>query len=263
MKKDMTSYGELLRIASKQNLHTVDDWKPIINEQRNNAHKFWSFFHGGRQWAEDKANIMNGLIKLNSYQKYLEIGGQPFNGERSTYYKVDCKFKDSIDPQPLKSNQPMPENCQHFSMTSDDFFKNHGGEKKYDIIFIDGFHEHQQVYRDIKNSLDCLNDEGIIVLHDMIPITRDLEKSPRRTGDGWRAFADFRKLKGYKMHVLVPPWGTEDCLGFISKIPESESDVFEKDIVYDYDFLLENVEDLMNTIDLNTFYNLYITEKLK
>ena len=158
------------------------------------------------------------------------------------------------------STVKLDKGANHYVMTSDKFFEIHGDSKKYDIIFIDGWHEHQQVKREIEASLKCLNENGIIVLHDMVPLTRDLEKDFRRTGTCWRAFAEFRKNPDLKMDVLVPPWGTEDCLGFIQK---GSQNTFNKKIDYNYEFLLENIEDLMSLIDLDVFYKEYIIPKLR
>lgn len=54
-----------------------------------------------------------------------------------------------------------------YRMTSDEFFKNYI-KQKYDIVFVDGLHLHEQVYRDIINSLNNLNENGVIVVHDCI-----------------------------------------------------------------------------------------------
>ena len=45
-------------------------------------------------------------------------------------------------------------------MTSDEFFYNNND--KFDIIFIDGLHQYEQVIKDVKNSLNCLTKNGII-----------------------------------------------------------------------------------------------------
>lgn len=46
---------------------------------------------------------------------------------------------------------------------------------------------------------------------------------------------------------------------FLEKILKKGSqEIFEKDIEYSYEFLIENVENLMNLIDLDVFYDEYI-----
>lgn len=253
--RDKTQFGTILRSAYTQGFRTTDQWKPVYNTQKQNCHIFWSLEHKGRQWIEDKGDIMNALIEKNGYESYLEIGGQPTSLD-STYHKINCKRKDSVDPNEVdESKITLGELCNHHAKTSDDFFSSLSEDVKYDIVFIDAWHEHQQVLRDINSSLKHLNENGIIVLHDMIPLTCDLEKDPERTGTCWRAFADLRKNSNLKMDVLVPSWGTEDSLGLISKGNQA---TFEKDVEYSYEFLIENVENLMNLIDLDVFYNEYI-----
>ena len=41
------------------------------------------------------------------------------------------------------------------------------------MIFVDALHEEEQCYRDIKNSLKYLNNNGFIVIHDVNPIQKE------------------------------------------------------------------------------------------
>lgn len=196
-----------------------------------------------------KDGIMNFIIQLYGYESYLEIGGQPAS-DRATYHKVNCKLKDSIDPDPNAAATDLPNGCTHHFLTSDEFFERNAGEKKFDLVFIDGYHEHQQVLRDITNSLECLNENGTIVLHDMLPPTRALEAIDR-TGTCWRAFADLRATRDdLTMFTCPPPWGTEDGLGVIRM---GSQILFDKPIEHNYDFLIDNVADLMNLITPSDF----------
>ena len=51
-----------------------------------------------------------------------------------------------------------------YKNTSDEFFLHN--KEKYDVIYIDGWHEASQVYKDINNSWNCLNENGIIICDD-------------------------------------------------------------------------------------------------
>ena len=51
-----------------------------------------------------------------------------------------------------------------FKNTSDEFFMQN--KEKFDLIYIDGWHEAPQVYKDINNSWDSLNINGIIICDD-------------------------------------------------------------------------------------------------
>lgn len=65
-------------------------------------------------------------------------------------------------------------------MNSDNFFKKYP-TKKYDIIFIDGLHESEQVSKDIHNSVNALNERGVIIIHDYNPETKEAQIVPRET----------------------------------------------------------------------------------
>lgn len=257
--QDKTGFANILRIVYNNKLFSTNDWRPGYEQQKINAHIYWSLHHKGRDWLEDKAQIINKLIQLNGYTSYLEIGGLPWD-ERSTYLKVQCNLKHTVDP--LKNEGDFERHPgdvgTHFGLKSDDFFANNP-ENKYDIVFIDGYHEHQQVKRDIENSLHALKEGGIIFLHDMIPLTRDLEIGASNAGTCWRAFADLRASReDLEMHTLVPPWGTEDSLGIVRF---GKQKLLQNTGEYSYEYLLRNLEDIMLPIDLDTFYNIYIPPK--
>lgn len=104
----------------------------------------------------NRTTLINYLIKTHHYISYLEIGVS------NSYYNlahIKCPIKIGIDP-----------NCENvtFQLTSDEAFQ-YISPNTFDIIFIDGLHQEQQVDRDIENSLRVLKKDGIIVLHDCHP----------------------------------------------------------------------------------------------
>ena len=128
---------------------------------------------------------------------YLEIG--VWNGE--TFKYVNSTKKDGVDPE-----QYCECNFVNYKMTSDEFFEN---KKKYDFIFIDGLHTAYQVTKDIKNSLEHLNDGGIIMLDDVFPHSEyeqealNLKKVGPQTGDVWKAvYHVFEELKEISDEIL-------------------------------------------------------------
>lgn len=110
---------------------------------------------------------INNLIKLTGNKKYLEIGvnhGYTFEG-------VNVELKVGVDP----SRKVITINTGKFlKMTSDDFFLSN--TLKFDMVFIDGLHEYQQVIRDIFNSLHCLEPGGFLLVDDVVP-SKNLEAS--------------------------------------------------------------------------------------
>lgn len=154
----------------------------------------------------DKVIIINALIKKNNYKKYLEIGVF----KKGNFNSVLCESKKCVDPD-KNSNAD-------FIMTSDDFFVLN--KEKFDIILIDGLHHREQVYKDILNSLNILNDNGVIVCHDILPITELEQRIPISkenanswTGDCWKAWLQFLMFDNLEMYVI----DTDHGVGIIQK----------------------------------------------
>lgn len=108
-------------------------------------------------------DIINFLAKKINAQRYLEIGVR--NGTHC-FDLINIPIKDGVDPNPVTHHTK-------FKLTSDEFFAYLNPSIKYDIIFIDGLHIHDQVNRDIVNSFNHLNDNGFVVIHDTNPPTED------------------------------------------------------------------------------------------
>lgn len=121
-------------------------------------------------------DLINAFIRKFGYKNYLEIGVNFGDCIRN----VIAERKDGVDPEVAKCpggvNYPMP---------SDEFFASlTPGEKNYDIVFIDGLHEHRQVVRDVLNSLSQLAEGGTILLHDCNPPTA-YHASEHNNGGDW------------------------------------------------------------------------------
>jgi len=146
-------------------------------------------------------DIINSYIHKEGYSTYLEIGLQ--SGICRDNIQIPNKNKTTVDPDE-RSNNPT------HNMTSDEFFEQN--DKTFDVIFIDGLHHAEQVFKDIENALEVLNEGGTIFCHDMLPIEEVQAKVPRETqvwnGDCWKAWY---KLKGTRddldMFVIERDWG--------------------------------------------------------
>src|SRR3990167_10422572 len=104
--------------------------------------------------------IIQHLINKHSYKSYLEVGVE----YRQTFDKILCRTKVGIEPE---------YDVGVLKMTSDEFFAQN--KDTFDIVFIDGLHEKEQVKRDIENSLKVLNQGGSIVMHDCNPTTEAMQ----------------------------------------------------------------------------------------
>ena len=120
-------------------------------------------------------DIINNAIKIKKYKNYLEIGCF----ENENFDKINIESKTGVDPVSGGTVRD----------TSDNFFLKN--QIFYDIIFIDGLHIYNQVRKDIANSLKFLKPNGIIILHDCLPLKIRDQMVPRShehwNGDTWKA----------------------------------------------------------------------------
>jgi hypothetical protein len=173
-------------------------------------------------------DVINYLIEKYNFINYLEIG--VFHGENIR--KVKSPYKNGVDPG--TEGYIVPE--VDYPMTSDDFFnfiKDHE-YIKYDIIFIDGLHEYNQVKKDIRNSLNHLQPNGFIILHDCNPVSYEAQIPDRKTvawnGDVWKSFVEFRKNNpNFECGVIDTDFG----VGFIKN---NNNILYNSDVILDIDY---------------------------
>lgn len=112
-----------------------------------------------------KGRFINDLIGDLNYQKYLELGVA--NAE--SWNQVNCKYKVGVD----NTNDEIWHIDDIICLTTDDYFKTIDSSEKFDIIYIDACHEKTQVKKDFYNSWKHLNSNGIILIHDVNPPTKE------------------------------------------------------------------------------------------
>jgi len=126
----------------------------------------------------NKLELINMTIRRGEYKSYLEIGvgGRAFN-----FKSVVIDHKDGVDPDCGGTH----------NMTSEEFFAEN--KRKYDLIFIDGDHHAEQVFKDIQNAKECLTKNGTIFVHDLDPDSEQCQAQEHGVapwqGDGWKAWA--------------------------------------------------------------------------
>lgn len=114
--------------------------------------------------TEHYINFIIWLVKLTNCQSYLELGSE-------TSQEIKKIVKTCVCVDDINNNKI--ENL--YQMTTDDFFKTN--TEKFDIVFIDKNHNYKQARIDFDNSLNILNEYGIIIIHDTDPITKELLKT--------------------------------------------------------------------------------------
>ncbi len=131
---------------------------------------------------KSRTEIINWLIRVRGFSTYLEIGV----GDGKSFSEIQCPNKESVDPAEGDYSAAEPTH----RVTSDLFFQENTA--KFDLIFIDGLHHEDAVARDLGNALAALNVGGIVVCHDLNPLTEAMQAVPRSTqdwtGDGWKAW---------------------------------------------------------------------------
>lgn len=212
----------------------------------------------------DRTQIINYLAKKINAKAYLEIGVRDHS---ENFDKINIQDKTGVDPcHEYFDREPT------FKLTSDVFFAKN--TETFDIIFIDGLHEAEQVERDILNSLHILNTDGFIVCHDMNPAIYErqlLKDDPKRleyslreeakgnpeyglwNGDCWKAFI---KIRSEREDLCMTTVDTDFGCGIISRGNQRILDV--EPVNLHYQNLQKNRKEWLNLISVDEFLNLYI-----
>ena len=195
-----------------------------------------------------RTELINGLIQKNDYKTYLEIGVNAPSQPGYNWVGVNIPVKHGVDPNVETT----------YKMTSDEFFENYISQN-YDIVFVDGLHLHEQVYRDITNSLNHLNEGGVIVVHDCNPVTEITQRRERASdawhGDVWKSIVQLR-MENPDLEIYTV--NTDEGCGIIKKGKQELLKVNEGENCYDYSFLEKNREKAINLISVKTFREKYL-----
>jgi len=138
------------------------------------------------------AFIVRALNKFKTNPMYLEIG---------------CDQNDVFNSIPVIHSNKIgvdPNSGGSHKMTSDDFFKQN--DKSFDVIFIDGLHTYEQTQKDIINSLKILNTNGVIFIHDLLPVDKiDADRTrylPGWSGDVWKVAVELSQSEGLDFKIV-------------------------------------------------------------
>jgi len=185
-----------------------------------------------------RSAILNTLVDKFNYNSYLEIGQGYADNNLN---RIKCKIKIGVDPD---------SNCKAtYRLTSDEFFAQN--KATFDLIYVDGLHRKDQVYKDIINSLKCLNENGTIVVHDCNPINEKMQSEQitddEWTGDVWKAWVKLRSERDDLEMFVVP---VETGCGIIRAGKQKTIKMPDR---LTYQYLSENRKYLLNMISVNDF----------
>ena len=189
-----------------------------------------------------RLDMINYFIKKNDYKSYLEIGCD----KNQIFSQITLNKKIGVDPY----------SGGNVRKTSDDFFREN--KEKFDLIFIDGLHVYDQVKRDIINSINFLNKEGVILVHDCLPDTIGKQAVPRYkmqwNGDVWKAIVDLRQRDDLEIHTCFVDQG----IGIIKKqINSSILKINKKTQDLKFSDFYHNHKEYLRIINLDEFKKIY------
>ena len=199
--------------------------------------KFFKRFNYNWSQYPSRFEIIQKIIDKKKYENYLEIGCD----QDSNFSKIKIKNKIGVDP--LSGG--------NLKMKSDDFFIQN--KIIFDCIFVDGLHTYEQVREDILNSIKFLDPNGVIIVHDCLPLKIWNQIVPRIyghwNGDVWKAIVEARTMKDIDTYTCKADHG----LGIIFKRPNRnllslKIDNFKKLKFKDY---YTNHKNFMNIIEAN------------
>jgi hypothetical protein len=135
--------------------------------------------------------LVNHIAARKPGARYLEIGCD----ENQLFCAVPLADKIGVDPVKGGTHR----------MTSDAFFAQN--TSRFDLIFIDGLHTHDQVRRDVINAMQALAPGGWIALHDLVPRSWEEEHVPRVsgawTGDVWKIALELAETPGVSFRIVM------------------------------------------------------------
>ena len=172
------------------------------------------------------------LISFLKPKKILEVGthigsstlsialaAKKYNGKIDTIDIIDVnnkdlqywsRFKSENSPEMNLKKSQCDQYVNFVTSNSINYLKN--TEKKYDFIFLDGSHNSNQVYIEVSYSLNLLEKNGVILLHDYFPNGKIIWEETKKVIYGPYLALDRISKEGNDLKVLPLsnlPWETK------------------------------------------------------
>ncbi len=185
-----------------------------------------------------------GLLRLAHEvlkpRRYLEIG---VHRGHSLGLLGPVTHAVGVDPEPMVENPP--DNAMIISATSDDFFRDPDLqallEGPLDLAFVDGLHLFEQALRDVANVERHSSPDGIILIHDCLPIDAATSAREQTTmvwsGDVWKAVVALRR---HRQDLTVTTVDVEPTgMAIVSGLDPDNTVLFDR-----YDEIVNELADL-------------------
>ena len=142
-------------------------------------------------------NFLSALAKKREVRKYLEIGVQDGHSLKG----VSVEEAIAVDPGLVLSCDPTEgkEVTHFYRMTSDRFFETQHTDG-LDLAFLDGMHLFEYLLRDFYNTEACCKANGLITMHDCLPVDGHMISRTETliggwTGDVWKIIPILEKYR--------------------------------------------------------------------
>jgi hypothetical protein len=125
--------------------------------------------HGRPPASEPEHHVakrVREVMKWTKCKRYLEIGVMVGNSLLAN----PMPFRVGVDPKIYFDTRTCESpDLQLYEMTSDEYFTHYKHEEPFDVIYIDGLHQFEQVMRDFINSLSVAHDRTLWIVDDTVP----------------------------------------------------------------------------------------------
>lgn len=116
-----------------------------------------------------RPEFLSQLLSQFDSPAYLEVGVN----EGQTFLPLSARRKVAVDPKfvfDVAAAKAANDGSEFHEVTSDVYFCDIATrEDLFDVIYLDGLHTFEQTLRDFTNSLSFLNENGVIVVDDVVP----------------------------------------------------------------------------------------------
>jgi hypothetical protein len=122
-----------------------------------------------RTWQ--KFDLINELARIHGYRSLLQISTSRTcyaYGQRDQSHFEVCRRLSYLTPDDWTDGEPVDYRCADRD-TSECLRQIRAQGLSFDIVFLDACHEYECSRRDIQDTINLVNDNGIIVLHDCLP----------------------------------------------------------------------------------------------
>jgi hypothetical protein len=181
-----------------------------------------------------RGEVFNKIIKDVGYFSYLELG---VSSGDCCWKLVESKNKTGVDSNP---NLNIP---GVICSTTDDFFKTLNEDVKFDLIFIDAYHEKNQVFRDFSNSIKHLTENGIVILHDIYPLSESNTSIETSNGNVYEFWIELVDNYEEQTSVFIGnPGDDEGVIGIYFNCSKDFNKHLIKEMNHTYEYFSENTD---------------------